>query len=1166
MRLDSLHLTAYGAFTDARLEFPSGAGMHIIYGDNEAGKSTALRSLSDLLFGFPHLTTADFRHEQKALRVGARLTSGRGDTLDITRRKGRGLTLRDAAGTDLDDGVLIPFIGRATRDFFETMFGLDHDRLRRGGQNLLEDKGDAGMGLFEAGTGIVNLRDALRALDTEIDGLFKPRGGKPLINAAIEAHSEARKEEKRARLSGETWKDAHRRYEALESEMSSVRGAIREKQTLQSRLQRLQRSLPLLARRVALLDESQVLVGVPDLPEDAPSQRVEAQKQLQGTREACVIAQREIARLINEREGLTAAPDLLAAESEIAQLVDDRGATVKADKDRPNRNAELRQESQQISRLLAALGWQIEPENAKSRVPSQVHVNSVRRLLNQHATLTARLEAVEKNLKESERQLTRHQHDLAALRAAQDVSGLAHAVRAAQAEGAVEDRGRQKKVEYERINATVSTELKGLRMFNGTLDELATLPVPLEASVERFTADFNAVRAEVKRLEERLREAADEVGRIDGDLARLNAESQVPTRAVLDEARSQREHGWRLVRRAYIDGRDDVGAEATAYDGERSLPEAYEHHVTESDRIADQMQAEAKRVADQAMLMVSREQAKGKQAREQQALEEAQGQLAALQAEWCEVWRPCALDPLSPVEMAAWLRQRAALLQRHEGVVANGVELEQLRKQVKALSERLSKALEAVGEPPATSDERLTALVERASARVQAEDEMRRTRTNLEKRIGEQNEKVIENGQQRQAVADERAQWEAQWREAIVRIGLDAAATPKEVEESLNVVGELDKRVDSFDELRHRVKRIDEDRAAFEGRVRNMVARVAPDLCDRSEIDAVSALNQRLDVAKQVDARLKTIADEQVRHERALETKTLEQARHEGVLERLCQHAGCESAELLEPIEKSAARKRKVSEDLANVEETLLRGGAGLSLEQLVKEAEGVNIDTLSADLTDVETALKELETKRERLAQDKGLVQAEIEAMNGGDEAAHHQQRAEQSLTRIKEGAHRYVRLVAAKLQLQGAIERHRARSQGPLVELASGFFRRLTGEAFSGLEVDYDDSERRVLLGKRASGGGVGVEGMSTGTRDQLFLSLRLAAIAHYIEGSESLPVIADDLLTDFDDERASQALGLLSEISAKVQVIFFTHHNHLLRLAEGCLDASKVSVHRL
>lgn len=87
-----------------------------------------------------------------------------------------------------------------------------------------------------------------------------------------------------------------------------------------------------------------------------------------------------------------------------------------------------------------------------------------------------------------------------------------------------------------------------------------------------------------------------------------------------------------------------------------------------------------------------------------------------------------------------------------------------------------------------------------------------------------------------------------------------------------------------------------------------------------------------------------------------------------------------------------------------------------------------------------------------------------------------------------------------------------------------------------------------------------------MSTGTRDQLFLALRLAAIVHYIEGSEALPIIADDLLTDFDDARAAQALVLLSELSAKVQVIFFTHHKHLLSLAEASLDASTYAVHRL
>jgi uncharacterized protein YhaN len=54
--------------------------------------------------------------------------------------------------------------------------------------------------------------------------------------------------------------------------------------------------------------------------------------------------------------------------------------------------------------------------------------------------------------------------------------------------------------------------------------------------------------------------------------------------------------------------------------------------------------------------------------------------------------------------------------------------------------------------------------------------------------------------------------------------------------------------------------------------------------------------------------------------------------------------------------------------------------------------------------------------------------------------------------------------------------------------------------------------------------------------------------------------MPFIVDDVLLSFDDERAASALSVLKEMSAKTQIVFFTHHRHLVELAK---DAAKVSV---
>ena len=92
------------------------------------------------------------------------------------------------------------------------------------------------------------------------------------------------------------------------------------------------------------------------------------------------------------------------------------------------------------------------------------------------------------------------------------------------------------------------------------------------------------------------------------------------------------------------------------------------------------------------------------------------------------------------------------------------------------------------------------------------------------------------------------------------------------------------------------------------------------------------------------------------------------------------------------------------------------------------------------------------------------------------------------------------------------------------------------------------------------------VGVAGMSEGTRDQLFLSLRLALVQRYVRDAEPLPFIADDLLVNFDDERAGEALRVLHALSKETQVMLYTHHPHLLEVAAATLGEGGLVGHGL
>ena len=122
------------------------------------------------------------------------------------------------------------------------------------------------------------------------------------------------------------------------------------------------------------------------------------------------------------------------------------------------------------------------------------------------------------------------------------------------------------------------------------------------------------------------------------------------------------------------------------------------------------------------------------------------------------------------------------------------------------------------------------------------------------------------------------------------------------------------------------------------------------------------------------------------------------------------------------------------------------------------------------------------------------------------------------------------------------------------------------MTCGTFSELYVDWNDAEEPILVGRDARGQVLRVEEMSDGTREQLFLALRIAAIERYVDSSGAVPVLFDDVFLESDDPRSERIFTALSDLAARTQVIVFTHHRHLVALAQQVVDPDKLALHDL
>ena len=184
MRLARLDLSRYGRFTDACIDLPRAErDIHIVFGPNEAGKTTSLTAIEDLLFGIPERSPYNFLHSYDAMRLGAVIENG-GEPFEFQRRKTRRNMILGPDGTPMsgDERLLTPFLGGADRLYFDRMFNLSHDRLAEGGREILKAKDDVGQMLFAAGTGLADLRKRLKQLEEEANQLW---GTKKVWAAAL---------------------------------------------------------------------------------------------------------------------------------------------------------------------------------------------------------------------------------------------------------------------------------------------------------------------------------------------------------------------------------------------------------------------------------------------------------------------------------------------------------------------------------------------------------------------------------------------------------------------------------------------------------------------------------------------------------------------------------------------------------------------------------------------------------------------------------------------------------------------------------------------------------------------------------------------------------------------------------------------------------------------
>ena len=137
MRFLRVTFQCFGPFESQTLDLSEPGRLHMIFGANETGKSSALRGLHAFLFRFPGQSTDDFRFKYNQFRVHAVLENRAGKRFECIRRKGNKDTLRKSCDKEvIPDRQLTEFLGGLSAEQFEQLLAwMPSDSLMVGGRS-----------------------------------------------------------------------------------------------------------------------------------------------------------------------------------------------------------------------------------------------------------------------------------------------------------------------------------------------------------------------------------------------------------------------------------------------------------------------------------------------------------------------------------------------------------------------------------------------------------------------------------------------------------------------------------------------------------------------------------------------------------------------------------------------------------------------------------------------------------------------------------------------------------------------------------------------------------------------------------------------------------------------------------------------------------------------
>ncbi|TCK22911.1 AAA family ATPase [Pseudonocardia endophytica] len=593
------------------------------------------------------------------------------------------------------------------------------------------------------------------------------------------------------------------------------------------------------------------------------------------------------------------------------------------------------------------------------------------------------------------------------------------------------------------------------------------------------------------------------------------------------------------------------GGEPTSPADLAAAAAAAERAIGAADRVADDMIDSADRVAElahrESELATAREDAGAADT----AAEAAEKRRIESETEWTALWRAHGVAAPDPDDADAVCASLTEAARAHADVVRADERLAGLYEQTRAQEEALATALSRAGRPRdgAGLDVLLVSAADLAAEADRVHDRrvlLGRLRSDADRAGG--------------AADAARHECEAaglRWRHGLRAAGLPGDLEPAGWSTRRDTVGEAQQAGRAATRADAEADRLQRSVDGHRDAVAALVGTHLPEI-PADPLGRLPELVERVRAASEAAVSAAHLDDGIVEAEKEAGRSARAAAGARSVLDRLAvELALTETLDAggLEAAAERGARAVELDAQIAEASRLLAAAAPDLNGEDLVASAPEVEPSALDEHRARCEETERELETTRAEILEQLGGLRSRRRELEGADGAATLHAEAQEHLARAADAAERYLVVHMQREILRRELDTYERTHASPLLVAAGALLERLTGGRFVALRPPAEGGRRLVAV--RADGEELDPTRLSEGTADQVHLALRLAGIEQLqadrvAAGLPTVPVVLDDVLMTFDDERAVAATAVLSELAQRFQVLLFTHHDHLVTLA--------------